>query len=71
MELVGTLKLKERDVFGVKKCYPHNLLAKQFCDLLKTKTITDEAQAKLKLMGFTVLVARVHSREDDDNDTFC
>ncbi len=50
--------LQEREVYGIPKFYPYNDLAKKFCLIAKTKTMTMDTIELIRSMGFDVLTDR-------------
>ncbi len=54
MNTMLTVEIKE--IYGNKMVYPACELSRQFCGLLKTKTLTEDAQKIIKEMGFTFIV---------------
>lgn len=53
------VKLEERDIYGIRKFYPKNRLAEQFCLIARTKTMTQNTIDVLKDMGYQVVTDRV------------
>lgn len=49
-----TIELTVRSVYGVKRIYPHNAIARKITDLIGRKTFTYEDVAKLEDMGFVI-----------------
>ena len=41
-----------KNIYGEQKAYPHCETAKKFADLLGTKTLTRDALAKIKALGY-------------------
>lgn len=50
--------LQEREIYGILKFYPHNELAKQFCAIAKTKTMTLDTIETIKKMGYEIVTDR-------------
>lgn len=50
--------LQEREVYGIPKFYPYNDLARKFCQIAKTKTMTMETIQLLRAIGYDVVTDR-------------
>lgn len=59
----NVVRLEEKDVYGVRKYYPLNEIAKNFCLIAKTKTMTPEAIKVILNMGYEVVTDRVRFQE--------
>jgi len=55
--------LKERELYGVMKYYPHNENARLFCAVAKTRTITKDAIEAIKALGYSVVTDRISFEE--------
>lgn len=55
--------LQEREVYGIPKFYPYNELAKKFCQIAKTKTMTFETIELIRAMGYDVVTDRTPFQE--------
>lgn len=57
------VRLEEKDVYGIRKYYPLNDIAKKFCLIAKTKTMTTETIKVIRDMGYDVVTDRVPFQE--------
>ena len=55
--------LKERELYGVLKYYPHNDNGHLFCAIAKTKTLTKDAIKSIKALGYEVVTDRISFEE--------
>jgi len=54
MSLPNVIECTVRNNYGTPTVYPHNTVAKQFCELLGTKTFTHNALCRLEAMGYII-----------------
>jgi hypothetical protein len=57
------VKLQEREVYGILKYYPYNDLAKMFCKIARTTTMTEQTIALVREMGYEVVTDRQAFKE--------
>lgn len=54
------IKVRIANVYGVEKIYPACDQSRAFAEIAGTKTLTNQAIAQIKRLGFTVAVEATH-----------
>ena len=50
--------LREKEVYGILKYYPHNETAKLFCKIARQKTMTEQTIVLVRELGYQVVTDR-------------